>query len=124
MRVRISMANATPSIKLRSFIQMVPYLAMRGVSSLEFFQHLGISTNVFQNPDIWIPRAACFHIANEMASIADDPFAGAYVGHLTEIRSLGVWGKMIMESTNIAQAYALAATHAALPHQGWGSNMC
>jgi len=112
------MANVMPSIKLRSFLQMAPYLAMRGVSSLEFFQRLGISPNIFQNPDIWIPRAACFRIANEMASVADDPFGGAYVGHLTEIRSLGIWGEMILGSTNIAQACALAATHAALLHQG------
>ncbi len=112
------MTNITPSIKLRSFLQMAPYLAMRGVSSLEFFQRLGISPNIFQNPDIWIPRSACFRIANEMAAITQDPFGGAYVGHLTEIRSLGVWGEMIMNSTNIAQACALAATHAAMLHQG------
>lgn len=112
------MANIIPSIKLRSFLQMAPYLAMRGVSSLEFFQHLGISPNIFQNPDIWIPRSACFHIANEMAAITQDPFSGAYVGHLTEIRSLGAWGEMVLGSANIAQACALAATQAALLHQG------
>ncbi len=97
---------------------MAPYLAMRGVSALEFFQRLGISTNIFQNPDIWLPRAACFSIANEMAAIAQDPFSGAFVGHLTEIRSLGAWGDMIMRSSNIAQACTLAATHAAMLHQG------
>ena len=117
------MTNITPSIKLRSFLQMAPYLAMRGVSSLEFFQRLGISPNIFQNPDIWIPRSACFRIANEMAAITQDPFGGAYVGHLTEIRSLGVWGEMIMNSTNIAQACALAATHAAMLHQGGEVNI-
>ncbi|WP_244941696.1 AraC family transcriptional regulator [Serratia inhibens] len=115
--------NITPSIKLRSFLQMAPYLAMRGVSSLEFFQRFGISPNIFQNPDIWIPRSACFRIANEMASITQDPFSGAYVGHLTEIRSLGVWGELIMGSTNIAQACALAATHAAMLHQGGEVNI-
>lgn len=117
------MTNITPSIKLRSFLQMAPYLAMRGVSSLEFFQRLGISPNIFQNPDIWIPRSACFRIANEMAAITQDPFGGAYVGHLTEIRSLGVWGEMIINSTNIAQACALAATHAAMLHQGGEVNI-
>lgn len=117
------MANMTPSIKLRSFLQMAPYLATRGVSSLEFFQRLGISPNIFQNPDIWIPRAACFRIANEMASIADDPFGGAYVGHLTEIRSLGVWGDMILGSANIAQACGLAAAHATMLHQGGEVNI-
>lgn len=112
------MTNAAPSIKLRSFLQMAPYLAMRGVSSLEFFQRLGVSPNIFQNPDIWLPRAACFHIANEMAAIAQDPFSGAHVGHLTEIRSLGAWGELILGSANLAQACALAASHTALLHQG------
>ncbi|QUN32132.1 helix-turn-helix domain-containing protein (plasmid) [Cupriavidus sp. KK10] len=112
------MINATPSIKLGSFLQIAPYLAMRGVSPLEFFQRLGISPNIFQNPDIWLPRAVCFHIANEMAAVAQDPFSGAYVGHLTEIRSLGTWGALILGSANLAQACAMAAAHASLLHQG------
>lgn len=117
------MTNITPSIKLRSFLQIAPYLAMRGVSSLEFFQRLGISPNIFQNPDIWIPRSVCFRIANEMVSITQDPFGGAYVGHLTEIRSLGVWGELIMNSTNIAQACTLASTNTAMLHQGEKSRL-
>lgn len=112
------MSSPAPCIKLRSMLQMAPYLATRGVSALEFFQRLGISTNIFQNPDIWLPRSACFRIANEMAAIAQDSFSGAYVGHLTEIRSLGDWGELIMRSDNIAQACALAATHASMLHQG------
>ncbi|WP_353153991.1 helix-turn-helix domain-containing protein [Pollutimonas bauzanensis] len=112
------MINATPSIKLGSFLQIAPYLAMRGVSPLEFFQRLGISPNIFQNPDIWLPRAICFHIANEMAAVAQDPFGGAYVGHLTEIRSLGTWGALILDSTNLAEACAMAAANASMLHQG------
>ncbi|WP_416024991.1 AraC family transcriptional regulator [Achromobacter marplatensis] len=107
-----------PSIKLRSFLQMAPYLASRGVSALEFFKRLGISPNVFQTPDIWLPRPMCFRISNEMASIAQDPFGGAHVGQLTELRSLGAWGSMVLNSVNIAQACARAATHAELLHQG------
>lgn len=112
------MTTTVPCIKLRSMLQMAPYLAMRGVSVLEFLQRMGISSHIFQSPDLWLPRAACFHIANEMADIAQDPFSGAYVGHLTEIRSLGAWGEMIMRSGNIAQACTLAATHASMLHQG------
>lgn len=112
------MMKATPSIRLGSFLQMAPYLAMRGVSPLEFFRRLGISANVFQTPDMWLPRTACFHIANEMAAAAQDAFGGAYVGHLTEIRSLGFWGDNILASENIAQACAMASAHAALLHQG------
>lgn len=112
------MTNAAHAIKLRSFLQMAPYLATRGVSALEFFQRLGISPGVFQNPDIWLPRADCFRIGNEMAAIAQDPFAGAYVGHLTEIRSLGIWGERVMDSMNVAQACAVASIHAAMLHQG------
>lgn len=97
---------------------MAPYLASRGVSALEFFQRLGISPNIFQNPDIWLPRAMCFRISNEMASIAQDPFGGAHVGQLTEVRSLGVWGTQVLGSVNIAQAVARAALHAELLHQG------
>lgn len=112
------MSNSTPSIKLRSFLQIAPYLATRGVSSLEFFKRLGISPNIFQTPDIWLPRADCFRIANEMAAVAQDPFGGAHVGHLMELRSLGAWGELVLGSANVAQACAMAATHAALLHQG------
>lgn len=112
------MTPPVPCIKLRSMLQMAPYLATQGVCVLDFFQRLGISTNIFQNPDIWLPRAACFRIANEMAAITQDSFSGAYVGHLTEIRSLGTWGELIMRSSNIAQACALASTHATMLHQG------
>ncbi|MDH0739514.1 helix-turn-helix domain-containing protein [Achromobacter spanius] len=111
-------SHPTPSIKLRSFLQMAPYLASRGVYPLEFFQRLGISPNIFQNPDIWLPRTSCFRISNEMANVAQDPYAGAHVGQLTELRSLGVWGDLVMDSVNIAQACARAATHAEMLHQG------
>ncbi|WP_036662298.1 AraC family transcriptional regulator [Pandoraea sp. SD6-2] len=112
------MSNAVPTIRLRSFLQMAPYLAMRGVSSLEFLRRLGISSDFFQNPDIWLPQTACFRIGNEMADITQDPFGGAYVGFLTEIRSLGAWGESILGSENIAQACAMAASNSALLHQG------
>ncbi|CUI73994.1 AraC family transcriptional regulator [Achromobacter kerstersii] len=97
---------------------MAPYLASRGVSVLKFFQRFGISPDIFQNPDIWLPRATCFRIANEMATIANDPFGGAHVGHLTDLRSLGTWGNLVLCSKNIAQACAMAAAHAEMLHQG------
>lgn len=97
---------------------MAPYLASRGVSALDFFRRLGISPNIFQTPDIWLPRSSCFHISNEMAAIAQDPFGGGHVGQLTELRSLGVWGQQVLDSVNVAQACAMAAMHAELLHQG------
>lgn len=112
------MPNSPPSIKLRSFLHIGPYLASRGVSTLEFFQRVGVCPNIFQTPDIWLPRAQCFHIANEMAAIAQDPFGGAYVGRLMELSSLGAWGNLILGSENVAQACAMAAIHAAMLHQG------
>lgn len=112
------MRSPIPCIKLRSMLQMAPYLTMRGVSVLEFLKLLGISAQFFHDPDIWLPRSACFRIANQAAAITQDAFSGAYVGHLTEIRSLGHWGELIMRSDNIAQACALAATHASMLHQG------
>ncbi|EZI23932.1 AraC family transcriptional regulator [Pseudomonas extremaustralis] len=112
------MTNATPAIKLSTLRQIAPYLSMRGVLPLEFFRRFGISPHVFQNPEAWVPRAACFHIANEMAAAAQDPFGGATVGHLTDVRSTGVWGELILGSTNLAQACAAAAVHTDLLHQG------
>lgn len=112
------MTNALPSIKLSTLQQIAPYLTMRGVSPLEFFRRFGISPHVFQNLDAWVPRATCFHIANEMAAIAQDPFGGATVGHLIEVRSLGAWGELILGSTNLAQACAVASIHTDLLHQG------
>ncbi|WDG80892.1 AraC family transcriptional regulator ligand-binding domain-containing protein [Pseudomonas chlororaphis] len=112
------MTNATPSIKLSTLRHIAPYLSMRGVSPLEFFRRYGISPHVFQNPDAWVPRAACFHIANEMAAIAQDPFGGACVGHLIEVRSLGAWGELILDSTNLAQACSVASVYTDLLHQG------
>ncbi|MGS1105723.1 helix-turn-helix domain-containing protein [Achromobacter anxifer] len=112
------MSNATPSIKLRSFLHIGPYLASRGVAPLEFFKRVGVCPNIFQTPDIWLPRAQCFRIANEMAAIAQDPFGGAHVGRLMELRSLGPWGDLVLGSENVAQACAMAALHAAMLHQG------
>jgi AraC-like DNA-binding protein len=112
------MTNAAPSIKLSTLQQIAPYLSMRGVSPLEFFRRFGISPHVFQYPDAWVPRAACFQIANEMAAIAQDPFAGACVGQLIDVRSLGAWGELILGSTNLAQACAVASIHTELLHQG------
>ncbi len=112
------MSNSTPSINLRSFLHIGPYLASRGISPLEFFRRVGISPNIFQTPDIWLPRAKCFQLANEMAAIAQDPFGGAYVGRLMELRSLGAWGNLVLGSENVAQACAMAAVHATLLHRG------
>jgi AraC-like DNA-binding protein len=112
------MLNSTPSIKIRSFFQVAPYLAKRGISSIEFFQRLGISPNIFQDPDVYLPRSLCFHIANEMVAATTDPFGGAYVGHMTELRSLGAWGKSILRSADLAHACELAATNVSMLHQG------
>ena len=112
------MTNATPAIKLSTLRQIAPYLSMRGVSPLEFFRRFGISPHVFQNPEAWVSRAACFHIANEMAAVAQDPFGGAMIGHMTDVRSTGMWGELILGSTNLAQACAAAAVHTNLVHQG------
>jgi AraC-like DNA-binding protein len=117
-QVRTLMTIATPSIKLSTLRQIAPYLSMRGVSPLEFFRRFGISPHVFHQADGWVPRATCFHIANEMAAIAQDPFAGASVGHLIEVRSLGAWGDLILGSTSLAQACAVASIHTELLHQG------
>lgn len=112
------MQNPAPLIKLRSFLHMAPYLASRGVSPLEFFQRVGVSPNIFQTPDTWFPRAMCFRIANEMAAISQDPFAGAHVGRLMALPSLGAWGHLVLRSENVAQACARAAANSEMLHQG------
>lgn len=112
------MQNPAPLIKVRSFLHMAPYLASRGISPLEFFQRVGISPNIFQTPDLWLPRAACFRLGADMAAMAQDPFGGAHVGHLMELRSLGAWGHLVLRSENVAQACARAATNAEMLHQG------
>lgn len=112
------MTTASPAIKLSTLRQIAPYLSMRGVSPLEFFRRFDISPQVFQNPEAWVPREACFHIANEMAAAAQDPFGGATIGHLTDVRATGIWGELILGSANLAQACASAAVHTDLLHQG------
>lgn len=99
-------------------MQVAPYLAKRGVSSIEFFQRLGISPNIFQDPDAWLPRALCFHVANEVVAATQDPFGGVRVGHMTELRSLGMWGKSVLRAPNVAQACELAATNVSMLHLG------
>jgi AraC-like DNA-binding protein len=112
------MLNTAPSIKIRSFLQLAPYLAKRGVSSIEFFQRLGISPNIFQDPDAWLPRALCFHVANEMVKATRDQFGGAHIGCMTELRSLGMWGKSILRSADVAHACEVAAANVSMLHQG------
>ena len=112
------MLNTAPSIKIRSFLQVAPYLAERGISSIEFFRRLGISPNIFQDPDVYLPRALCFHIANEMVAATQDPFGGAHVGHMTELHSLGTWGTSILRSGDVAHACELAAANVSMLHQG------
>jgi AraC-like DNA-binding protein len=112
------MLNSAPSIKVRSFLQVAPYLARRGVSPIEFFQRLGISPYVFQDPDAWLPRVLCFRVANEMVEATQDRFGGAHVGNMTELRSLGMWGKSILKSADVAHACEVAAANASMLHQG------
>lgn len=112
------MLSTTPSIRVRSFLQLAPYLAGRGVSSIEFFKRLDISPYVFQNLDGWLPRKQCFQVAGEMVAVTGDPFGRAHVGALTELRSLGTWGRSILASSDIARACALAAANVSMLHQG------
>lgn len=97
---------------------MAPYLAKHDVSAIEFCARLGMSPNVFQNADGWLPRAQCFHMANEVAALLGDPFAGAHVGRLTELRDLGPWGQSVLEADNVAEACVLAAANVASIHRG------
>lgn len=97
---------------------MAPYLAKHDVSAIEFCARVGISPNVFQNADGWLPRAKCFHMANELAALLGDPFAGAHVGRLIELRDLGQWGQSILAAENVADACALAAANASSIHLG------
>lgn len=112
------MLNTAPSIKIRSFLQVAPYLAKRGISSIEFFQRLGISPNVFQDPEVYLPRAICFRMANEVVAATQDPFGGVYVGQMTELRSLGMWGRSILRSADLGHACALAAANVSMLHLG------
>ncbi|THK34775.1 AraC family transcriptional regulator [Ensifer sp. MPMI2T] len=97
---------------------MAPYLAKHDVSAIEICARLGISPNVFQNADGWLPRAQCFHMANEVATLMGDPFAGAHVGRLTELRDLGSWGQSVLAAENVADACVLAAANVASIHRG------
>ncbi|MBB4184154.1 helix-turn-helix transcriptional regulator [Sinorhizobium terangae] len=97
---------------------MAPYLAKHDVSAIEFCARLGISPNVFQNADGWLPRAQCFHMANELAALLGDPFAGAHVGRLTELRDLGQWGQSVLAAENVADACVLAAANVSSIHHG------
>lgn len=99
-------------------MQIAPYLAKRGVSSIEFFRRLGISPNIFQDPDAWLPRALCFHVASEMVAATQDHFGGAHIGHMTELRSLGTWGKSVLRAANVARACEAAAANVSMLHQG------
>jgi AraC-like DNA-binding protein len=112
------MLDFVPSIKIRSFLQIAPYLAQRGISSIDFFERLGISPNVFQNADGWLPRAQCFYVANEMASVAGDPFAGAHVGQAIGLAELGGWGRSVLAASDVAHACALAAANVPMLHRG------
>lgn len=97
---------------------MAPYLAKHDVSAIEFCARLGISPNVFQNADGWLPRAQCFHMANEVAALLGDPFAGAHVGRLTELSDLGPWGQSVLAAENVADACVLAAANVSSIHRG------
>ncbi|MDK1373688.1 MULTISPECIES: AraC family transcriptional regulator [unclassified Sinorhizobium] len=114
----LRMLNPAPSIRIRAFLPIAPYLAKRDVSAIEFCERVGISPNVFQNADGWLPRAECFRMANELANVAGDPFAGAHVGFMTELCDLGVWGQSVLAAENVAAACALATANAPTIHRG------
>ncbi|MCA1443570.1 AraC family transcriptional regulator ligand-binding domain-containing protein [Ensifer sp. IC4062] len=97
---------------------MAPYLARHDVSAIEFCERLGISPNLFQNADGWLPRAQCFYMANELAALVGDPFAGAHVGRLTELGDLGVWGQSVLTARNVADACMRATANASSIHRG------
>lgn len=112
------MSHSAPSIRVRAFLPMAPYLAKHDVSAIEFCARLGISPNVFRNADGWLPRAQCFHMANEVAALLGDPFAGAHVGRLTELHDLGPWGQSLLAAESVAEACALAVANVSSIHQG------
>nr|WP_234826357.1 AraC family transcriptional regulator ligand-binding domain-containing protein [Sinorhizobium meliloti] len=112
------MSHSAPSIRVRAFLPMAPYLAKHDVSAIEFCARLGISPNVFRNADGWLPRAQCFHMANEVAALLGDPFAGAHVGRLTELHDLGPWGQSLLAAESVAEACVLAVANVSSIHQG------
>lgn len=112
------MFHSAPSIRIRAFLPIAPYLARHDISAIEFCERLGISPNIFQNADGWLPRAMCFRMGGALAAVAADPFAGAHVGHLTELRDLSVWGQSVLSSTNVADACMLATANVDSIHRG------
>lgn len=97
---------------------IAPYLAKHDVSAIEFCKRLGISPNVFQNADGWLPRAQCFRLSNDLAAVAGDPFAGAHVGSSTDLRELGGWGQSVLAAKDVAHACALASGNVPSIHRG------
>lgn len=112
------MLDSLPSIRIRAILPIAPYLAKRGVSTIEFCERLGISPNIFQNADGWLPRAQCFQMAKELESVAADPFAGAQIGFSTDLQELGIWGESVLAAKDVADACMIAAANVQMIHRG------
>ena len=74
------MAVSIPAVHAVSLLQFAPYLAEHDVDVLAFFSRQGLSPNIFQLHDSWLPRDLCLRLSSALAEetglpvhIADDP---------------------------------------------------
>lgn len=109
---------STPAVHAISLLQFVPYLAARDIDVLEFFRRHGLSPNIFQRHNDWIPREFCLDLTNALARETGNPFAGAFLGGQVPVLEFGELGRQLATTETVQTCLATAIRNLGLVHRG------
>jgi len=107
-----------PAVHAVSLLQFAPFLAERDVGVLDFFSRHGLSPNIFQLRDSWIPRDHCLRLSSALAAESGNPFAGAFLGSAVPVLEFGEFGRRLSSSETVQVCCATAIRNLILVHRG------
>ncbi len=101
-----------------SLVQFAPFLAKKNIDVLEFFSRQGLSPNIFQAHDAWIPRSVCLKLANALAMETGNPFAGAFLGDSISVPDFGTFGQLVTTAETVETGLNATIENLGLVHRG------
>lgn len=112
------MAVSIPAVHAVSLLQFAPYLAEHDVDVLAFFSRQGLSPNIFQLHDSWLPRDLCLRLSSALAEETGNPFAGAFLGNSVPVLAFGEFGRRLSGAETVQTCCTTAIRNLGLVHRG------
>lgn len=113
-----------PAVHAVSLLQFAPFLAQHDIDVLEFFSKQGLSPNIFQLHDSWIPRDLCLRLSAALAVETGNPFAGAFLGSNVPVLEFGELGRRLSRAETVQTCCATAIRNLSLVHRGSRITTC